>query len=106
MDGCDPKYFITFIDEYSRYMYLYMLHSKDEALETFKVFKVEVEKQCDKQMKIARLDRGEEHYGRYTENGQATGPFARILQELGLLPNTPCLVLHTRMVWRKEETEP
>ena len=45
MDGSDPKYFITFIDDYSRYMYLYMLHSKDEALETFKVFKAEVEKQ-------------------------------------------------------------
>ena len=44
MDGSDLKYFITFIDDYSHYMYLYMLHSKDEELETFKVFKVEVEK--------------------------------------------------------------
>ena len=33
MDESDPKYFITFIDDYSRYMYLYMLCSKDEALE-------------------------------------------------------------------------
>ena len=44
MDGSDPKYFITFIDDYSRYMYLYMLRSKDEVLEAFKVFKAEVEK--------------------------------------------------------------
>ena len=44
IDGSDSKYFITFIDDYSRYMYLYMLHSKDEALEALKVFNVEVEK--------------------------------------------------------------
>ena len=51
MDGSDPKYFITFIDDYSRYMYLYLLRSKDKALETFKVFKAEVETQCEKQIK-------------------------------------------------------
>ena len=46
MDSSDLKYFITFIDDYSRYMYLYMLCTKDEVLEAFKVFKAEVEKQC------------------------------------------------------------
>ena len=45
MDEYGQKYFITFIDDYSRYMYLYMLHNKNEALEAFKVFKDEVEKQ-------------------------------------------------------------
>ena len=62
-------------------MYLYMLRSKDEALEAFKVFKAEVEKQCGKQVKIVRSDRGGENYGRYTESGKAPGPFARFLQE-------------------------
>ena len=28
-----------------------------------------------------RFDRGGEYYGRYTENGQAPGPFAKFLQE-------------------------
>ena len=42
------KYFITFIDDYSRYIYLYMLHNKNLALDAFKVFKAEVEKQCGK----------------------------------------------------------
>ena len=60
MDGSDLKYFITFIDDYSRYMYLYMLRSKDEVLEAFKVFKAEVEKQCKKQVTIVRSDRGGE----------------------------------------------
>ena len=60
MDGCDPKYFITFIDYYSCYIYLYMLRSKDKALEAFKVFKVKVEKQCEKRIKMVRPDRGGE----------------------------------------------
>ena len=62
-------------------MYLYMLHNKDEALDTFKVFEVEVEKQCGKQIKIVRTDRGGEYYGRYTKYGQTPGPFAKFLQE-------------------------
>ena len=40
MDGSDPKYFITFIGDYSRYLYLYMLCSKDEVLEAFKVLRI------------------------------------------------------------------
>ena len=102
MDGSDLKYFITFIDDYSRYMYLYMLRPKDEGLDSFKVFKVEVKKQCEKKIKIVRLNRGGEYYGMYIENGQTPGPFARFLQEHGMLPNTPCLVLRTKMVWWKE----
>ena len=50
-------------------MHLYLLHNKSEALDAFKVFKAEVEKQCNKQIKIVRSDRGGEYYGRYTENG-------------------------------------
>ncbi|CAJ2668438.1 unnamed protein product [Trifolium pratense] len=85
MDASSPKYFITFIDDFSRYMHLYLLNSKDEALKAFKVFKAEVEKQCEKQIKIVRSDRGGEYYGRYTESGQATGPFAKFLQEHGIV---------------------
>ena len=32
-----------------------------------------------------RLDRGGEYYGRYTEDGQAPGPFAKFLQEHGII---------------------
>ena len=69
MNTHGPKYFISFIDYCSRYMYLYMLHNKDKALDTFKVFKVEVEKQCGKQIKIVRTYRGGAYYGRYTKDG-------------------------------------
>lgn len=91
-DICSPdidvhgqKYFITFIDDFSRYMYLYVLQNKHEALDVFKVFKAEVEKQTGKQIKIVRSDRGGEYYGRYTEDGQAPGPFAKFLEENGIV---------------------
>ena len=60
MDGSNPRY--LFIDDFSCYMYLYMLHSKDEALEAFKVFKARVEKQYGKQIKVVRSDRSGEYY--------------------------------------------
>ena len=69
MDLPGKKYFITFIDDYSRYMYVYLLHNKYEALDAFKVFKAEVENQCGKQIQIVIFDKGGEYYGRYTENG-------------------------------------
>ncbi|CAJ2666407.1 unnamed protein product [Trifolium pratense] len=85
MDAYGQKYFITFIDDYSRYMNIYLLHNKNEALDAFKAFKAEVENQCGKQIKVVRSDRGGEYYGRYTENGQAPGPFAKFLQEHGIV---------------------
>ena len=85
MDMPGQKYFITFIDDYSRYMYVYLLHNKYEALDAFKIFKAEVENQCGKQIQIVRSDRDGEYYGRYTENGQAPGPFAKFLQEHGIV---------------------
>ena len=45
MDMHGQKYFVTFIDDYSRYMYVYLLHNKHEALDAFKVFKAEVDNQ-------------------------------------------------------------
>ncbi|RVW79242.1 Retrovirus-related Pol polyprotein from transposon TNT 1-94 [Vitis vinifera] len=79
------KYFISFIDDFSRYMYLYILHNKNEVVDAFKVFKAEVEKQYGKQIKIVRSNRGGEYYGRYLEYGQSLGPFAKFLQEHGIV---------------------
>ena len=36
--------FITFIDDYWRYGYVYLIKEKSEALNVFKIFKAEVEK--------------------------------------------------------------
>ena len=43
MNTHSQKYFITFIDDYLRYMNVYLRHNKNEALDVFKVSKAEVE---------------------------------------------------------------
>jgi transposase InsO family protein len=75
-------------------MYLYFLTDKAEALNAFKTYKVEVEKQKKNKIRIVRSDRGGEYYVRYTEKGQMIGPFAQFLQEEGIVaqytrPGTP-----------------
>ena len=47
-------YFITFIDNYSRYGYLYLMRYKFEACEKFKEFINEVEKQLGRSIKALR----------------------------------------------------
>jgi hypothetical protein len=79
------RYFISFIDYRIRYMYLYFLNDKAEALNAFKTYKVEVEKQKENKIKIVRSDRGGEYYGRYTETGQMIGPFTQFLEEEGIV---------------------
>ncbi|GJX54803.1 zinc finger, CCHC-type containing protein [Tanacetum coccineum] len=57
----NKKYFVTFIDDASRFCYVYLLQSKDEALDKFKVFKTKVELQQGSQIKRFRTDRGGEY---------------------------------------------
>nr|GEV70110.1 hypothetical protein [Tanacetum cinerariifolium] len=54
----NKKYFVTFIDDASRFCYVYLLHSKDEALDKFKVFKTKVELQKGSLIKRFRTDMG------------------------------------------------
>jgi hypothetical protein len=75
-------------------MYLYFLNDKAEALNAFKIYKVEVEKQKEKKIKIVRFDRGGEYYGMYIENGQMIGSFAQFFEEECIvaqytMPGTP-----------------
>ena len=36
------RYFMTLIDDASRFFYVYLLQTKDEALDYFKIYKTEV----------------------------------------------------------------
>ena len=69
MDILSQKYFITFIDDYSRYMYMHLLHTSMKHW------------MPSKSLRQLRSNNGGEYYGRYIENGQALGPFAKFLQE-------------------------
>ena len=57
----DDKYFITFFDDSTKYCYVYLLKSKDEALEKFILYKTEVENQLRGKIKLIRSDHGGEY---------------------------------------------
>jgi hypothetical protein len=50
------KYFITLLDDSTRYCYVYLFRLKDEGLYFFKVYKVEVQNQQERKIKCVRLD--------------------------------------------------
>jgi transposase InsO family protein len=83
VDGFDS--FITFTDDFSCYGYIYPLKERSEALDKFKIFKTKIENQHNIKIKIVRSDRGGEYYGHHTSYGQVPGPFARFLQENGIV---------------------
>jgi len=84
--------FITFIDDYSRYDYLYLIHEKSQSLDMFKSFKAEVELRLGKKIKAVKSDRGGEYYGWYDGSGeQRPRPFTLFLKECGIVPQCTML---------------
>ena len=59
INGC--RYFLTFIDDCSRYCWIYFMKQKSEVFENFKVFKVMVENSFNKKIKSIRSDNGGEY---------------------------------------------
>ena len=62
------KYYITFVDDFSRYSKVYLLKSKDEAESMFLKFKAEVENQLDRKIKRFKYDRGGEYSAKTLED--------------------------------------
>ena len=54
------KYFMLFIDDYSRMVWVTFLKHKSEAFERFKIFRKMVERETDLKLKCLRSDRGGE----------------------------------------------
>ncbi|KAK7287237.1 hypothetical protein RIF29_00393 [Crotalaria pallida] len=86
------KYYVTFIDDFSRYVKVYLLKNKDEAFDMFLLYKAEVENQLEKKIKRVRSDRGGEYilFNDYCEKEgiihEVTPPYAerknRTLKEM------------------------
>ena len=55
------EHFITFIDDHSRYDYVYPMHRKFDALDKFKEFKVKWENQLRKHLKALQSNKGGQH---------------------------------------------
>ncbi|GJS23807.1 reverse transcriptase domain-containing protein [Tanacetum coccineum] len=62
-----------------KFCYVYLINTKDEALNMFKTYKAEVENQLDKKIKILRSDRG----GEYESND-----FAEFCSTFGIVHQT------------------
>lgn len=52
------RYFLLYVDDYSRMIFVYFLKYKSEALARFKEFKAKVENQTNKRIKTLRSDNG------------------------------------------------
>ena len=57
----NSRYVLTFIDDFSRYCWVYFLKQKSEFFETFKVFKALVENMCRNKIKFIRNENGKEY---------------------------------------------
>ena len=54
-------YFVTFIDDASRYTWVFILKNKSDVFETFKNWKALVENQYERKIKVLRTDNGGEY---------------------------------------------
>jgi len=75
------KYFVTFIDEKSKYTWLTLLPSKDRVLEAFMNFQAYVSNQYNATVKVLRSDNG----GEYISNA-----FKSHLAKHGIVHQTSC----------------
>ncbi len=55
------SYAMTFIDDYSRKIFLYILTNKSQAFQKFQEFKAMVESQTGRKIKVLRSDNGREY---------------------------------------------
>jgi transposase InsO family protein len=63
MTASGYRYWMTFIDDWSRYEWIYLLKHKSDAFEAFKTFKAMVEKQYDLPILCFHEDKGGEYIG-------------------------------------------
>lgn len=75
------KYFVTFIDDYSRFTWIYFLHSKDELFSVFKLFHAYIQTQFSANIKILRSDNGGEYMSHL---------FQEFLQTNGIISQRSC----------------
>jgi len=57
----NSRYFVTFIDDFSRFCHVYLLKRKSEVLTKFKEFHAEVTNLLGKRVKVLRTDNGGEY---------------------------------------------
>ena len=64
----DNKYFISFIDDYTRKIWIYFIKNISTAFSIFKKYKAMVERESENKIKILRSDRGAEYISNKFKN--------------------------------------
>ena len=90
------NYYVIFIDDYSRFTWLFLLKHKNEVLSVFKHFKSMVETQFSSSLKILRTDNGSEYINH---------DFKFFVQPLGFSIKLLVLILLLKMVCQRESTD-
>ena len=62
------QYFVTFIDDHSRKMWVSPMKTKDQVLSVFKEFHARAERETGQKLKIIRADNRVEYRGQFEEN--------------------------------------
>jgi len=63
-----------------------LINEKSQSLDVFKTFKVEVELQLGKKLKVVKFGHDGEYYGKYDRSGeQRPWPFALFLKKSGIV---------------------
>ena len=60
----NSRYVLNFIDDFSRYYWVYFLELKSEFFETLKVYKDLVENACGNKIKVIRNENGKDYVNR------------------------------------------
>jgi hypothetical protein len=79
------RYFLLLVDDYSRYMWLTLLKTKDEAAAAIRRFKAEAELESRRPLRVLRTDRG----GEFTANELADWCAERGLKRHLTAPTLP-----------------
>ena len=62
------RYFVIFIDDFTKFISVHFIKSKAEVLEKFKLFEVTVLNECDEHIAKLRTDNGGEYVSKEFEN--------------------------------------
>ena len=63
----------TFIDDYNRKLWAFVLKSKDQVLSVFKDFQARAERESRRKLKVVQTDNGGEYRGQFEEYCKTRG---------------------------------
>jgi len=87
------RYFVTFIDDYSRCVKVYFIRHKSEVLKKFKEFEAAATNEADCKIGTLRTDNGGEYM---------SSEFEEFLKSKGIKHETSFVIRRSKMEYRSE----